>query len=209
MDLKGAVVIANLYGNLMSGTERHMSNWYEIPLVTNAAIVSLRRGEGTVTVFEGSLYVDFDRDGVDFEAECQFEMDDHKVDSNGNGISDYNEIFGTNPAVTNGPPGTNGPPVPHPVPPRPPPPRKISVIFIDHEKGNDSYTGASPIVAPTERKESSSPRQDGPKLTIRNGLRAAESEGAKTLIIKTGKYNEDLNIRGKRINVRIQGNVRL
>lgn len=47
----------------------------------------------------------------------------------------------------------------------------------------------------------------GPKKTIRTGLTSAQS--GDTVIIKTGKYNENLNVAGRDVEVRIKGAVNL
>ena len=216
LDIKGAMVVKDLYGNLLTGTQEHMTNWFAIPMAmfSNAAIIHLRRGEGGITVYEGSVYVDEDGDGLDKEQEEQLKTSDFNKDSNGNGISDYDEVFiyNLNPASTNaGPAGTNAP-VPPP-PPKPKPPKKSNTIYVDRLTGDDTFTGNSPVVDMSSvkpvRKGGAPARLDGPKKTIRNGLSAAESEGAKTLIIKSGTYNENLNIHGKTITVRIRGDVRM
>jgi hypothetical protein len=73
-----------------------------------------------------------------------------------------------------------------------------NILFVDQIVGDDQFSGCSPVVS----------GQDGPKRTIRNGLAAAE--GKNTLVIKSGSYNEDMDIRNtKNLEVIIEGNVKL
>ena len=224
LDIKGEMVVNDLYGNLLTGTQAHQTNWFEIPLAmfSNAATIRLRRGAGVITVYEGICYVDGDRDGLDKEQEAQLGSSDANNDTNGNRINDFDELFlhNVNPAATtNVAPGSTNAPVPVRPPPRPKPPRKSKVIYIDQHIGHDAFTGGSPVVEPTPvaavtgsdttSRGATATTFEGPKKTIVNGLSTAESKGADTLIIKAGTYNENLDIRGKSINVRIQGNVRL
>ena len=216
LDMKGAMVVKDLYGNLLTGAQEHMTNWFAIPLAmfSNAATIRLRRGEGNITIYEGSCYVDEDGDGLDKEQEEQLGSSDVNNDTNGNGINDFDELFlhQVNPAATtNVAPGSTNAPVPVRPPRKPKPARKSNVIYIDRHIGHDAFTGGSPVVEPIPVKAlirgASLTTYEGPKKTIANGMSAAESQGADTLIIKTGTYNENLNIHGKAINVRIQGNV--
>lgn len=223
LDVKGDMVVKDLYGNLLTGTEAPQTNWFAIPLAMfpKASTISLRRGDGAITIYQGSCYVDEDGDGLDKEQEAQLGSSDANNDSNGNGINDFDELFlyhGNPAATTNVAPGSTNAPVPVPPPPRPKPPRKSKVIFIDQHIGHDAFTGGSAVVEPTPvasvsrdstSRDATATTFEGPKKTIASGLSTAESEGADTLIIKAGTYNENLNIRGKLINVRIQGNVRL
>ncbi|MDD4869423.1 MAG: hypothetical protein PHR77_02590 [Kiritimatiellae bacterium] len=75
---------------------------------------------------------------------------------------------------------------------------RCRIIYVDKNSGADHLKGRSAVVAGS----------DGPKKTIRAGLEEAGSEG-NTLIIKSGTYGENLNIAGKNISVRIEGNVDL
>jgi len=49
------------------------------------------------------------------------------------------------------------------------------------------------------------PYDRGPKRTIRAGLR--EAGGGDTVVIREGRYAEDLDVAGRRISVRFAGNV--
>ena len=72
------------------------------------------------------------------------------------------------------------------------------VIYVDHNDGDDAFSG----------KASRRAGGEGPKKTLKAGLQEAGNDGS-TMIIQSGIYGEDLNISGKNVNVVIQGNVRL
>ena len=163
-----------------------------------AAVIQLRachsRESGNpVFVYEGLLYIDEDGDGLDADQERQLGASDYCVDSNGNGTNDYDECFNTGSSTNNpGGGGENGGGEQDPDGSQ-----KPKIIYVDQAKGDDNLTGRAPDVSANK----------GPKKTVGAGLSAAES--ADTIIIKTGVYNEDLNIIGKDIKVFIKGNVRL
>ncbi|MBI2442220.1 MAG: hypothetical protein HYV35_12730 [Lentisphaerae bacterium] len=201
LDTNGASVVDDLYGNLMAGSNAPTIVLLGVPLAyfTNAAVLHLFRGAGAITVYEGLLYIDEDLDFLDAEAERQAGTSDYSWDTDGNGVSDYAQWMFSN--------GTNGLPFPDgggggggstnntdggtSAP--------TGLIFVDKAIGSPMLTGRAPEVRGS----------DGPKKTISEGLSAAEQDGAHTLIIKTGAYGEDLDLRGKHLRVVIEGNVRL
>lgn len=71
------------------------------------------------------------------------------------------------------------------------------IIYVDRQVGADALSGRSPVVVAA----------DGPKKTIKAGL--VEAGSGDTVIIKAGIYSEDINIAGKDVSVRIEGNVHL
>ena len=101
VDTNATVVAENLFGNLQNGSNAEAVVYLNIPLETysGAAVIHLRRGLGEVTIYESLLYVDKDNDGLDREQEAQLGTSDSSADSDGDGISDYAEVFvyGTNP----------------------------------------------------------------------------------------------------------------
>jgi len=79
------------------------------------------------------------------------------------------------------------------------------IIYVDQAIGNDEFSGRLAHVAKNKK---------GPKKTVRAGLAIAGtndpgSAAASTLIIRSGNYRENLDIRGKDVKVVIEGNVRL
>lgn len=71
------------------------------------------------------------------------------------------------------------------------------IIYVDRRVGLDRFSGRRAIVVD----------EDGPKQTIQAGLSA--SRAGDTLIIKRGRYGEDLNVAGRDISVRFSGDVKL
>jgi len=104
MDLlatNGATLVTNLFGNIQYGSNTTVTVCLDVPLATytNAAVIHLRRGSGETRVYESLIYVDEDGDGLDREMEQQLGTSDYNADSDGDGLSDYDEVFvyGTNP----------------------------------------------------------------------------------------------------------------
>lgn len=98
---EGAYVAQDLAGNLIAGkggakTVRFTAPFAQTP---GAVALALARQGGTVTVYRTMLYVDEDGDGLDREQEAQLGTSDKKADSDGDGLTDYEEVFtyGTNP----------------------------------------------------------------------------------------------------------------
>ena len=69
------------------------------------------------------------------------------------------------------------------------------VIYVDQTRGNDSYTGKKPTRS----------MGDGPKKTISSGAEAVGDEGV--LVLREGNYAEALDVRGKDVQVYVDGRV--
>jgi len=226
LNTNGEIVAENLYDNLLGGSNEDVVICLDVPtaLFPEAAVIHLRSGEPgdsfntlsgvalakeesfdsvkpsvepgmaktDVMVFEGLLYIDEDGDGLDNEQERQLGTSDYCVDTDGDGISDYDKAFNKNDEDGPTDPGGDGDGDEDEN-------KKSGVIYVDHAVGNDQHTGRARDVA----------GQDGPKKTIRKGMAAVDADGAHTLIIKSGIYNENLDLRGKNVKVVIEGNVRL
>ena len=97
----GTTLVTNLFGNIQYGSNTEVTVCLDVPLATytNAAVIHLRRGSGETRVYESLIYVDEDGDGLDREMEQQLGTSDYNADSDGDGLSDYDEVFiyGTNP----------------------------------------------------------------------------------------------------------------
>ena len=197
-----------------------------VPLATfpSAAVIQLRCKTGELAVYEGLLYIDEDGDGLDADQERQLGTSDYSVDSNGNGINDYDECFNSgsstnNPGGGGGDDGDNsGDGDDHDGDEKNEKNKKKGVIYVDQAKGNDTYTGRSSNVNSGKKSDINSNLEGeavpsrsvsikGPKKTVHGGLSIAETND--TIIIRSGTYNENLNIQGKNVKVIIEGNVKL
>jgi len=146
--------------------------------------------DGDIFVYEGLLYIDEDGDALDADQECQIGFSDYSIDSNNNGTNDYDECFNTG-ILTNNPGGGDDGEDDHDG-------SKPKIIYVDQAIGNDAFTGRASAISASKK---------GPKKTVRGGLSAAETND--TIIIRSGVYNENLNIQGKDVKVFIEGKVRL
>jgi len=69
------------------------------------------------------------------------------------------------------------------------------IIFVDRKTGADLLTGRAPVVVGS----------DGPKQTIQSGLNAVKS--GDSMIIKSGTYNESMDLSGRGVYVRVMGDI--
>ena len=205
LDTNGAIVVEDLYGNLMEGTNAEAVVLLDVPTAcfTNAVVIQMRRGmpvasgvePGKVVVYEGLIYIDEDGDGLDADFERQNGTSDYKVDTNGDKISDYEDFFHKTNNIVPIKPGRDKPPNSDGADKGKP----TGVIYVDQVRGSDNHTGRAPSIS----------GKNGPKKTVGKGLAAVDKDRAHTLIIKSGDYHENLNIQGKNVKVMIAGKVRL
>lgn len=103
LDTNDNTVATNLFGNLVAGSNTVRQLYLNIPFETysQAVAICLWRDVGEVTVYTNSLYVDKDGDRLDKEQEAQLGTSDNSTDTDGDGMSDYDEVFvyETDPAV--------------------------------------------------------------------------------------------------------------
>lgn len=151
--------------------------------------------DSSCVIVESLLYIDEDGDFFTATEERRRGTSDYIFDGAGGSISNYYDWINGNHSgsLTNNP----SPPSPPP-PPSPLPPDELKIIYVDQAIGNDTFTGRAPAIAAHKK---------GPKKTVHGGLSIAEP--ADMMIIKSGNYNENLDISGKDVQVRIEGNVRL
>ncbi|MBU0716511.1 MAG: hypothetical protein KJ964_14235 [Verrucomicrobia bacterium] len=197
--LLDAAVIHLRRGNLSGGLSSVASAKEEALAKTDLSGVALSSSEGAKTegeviVYEGLVYIDEDGDGLDNEQERQLGTSDYCVDTDGDGISDYEACFHT--TNTNSP----VPPDPDIDDDRDEDKDKKGIIYVDQVRGNDTFTGRAPAI---------SGKKKGPKKTVHKGMAAVDADGASMMVIKSGTYNENLNIKGKNVKVVIDGNVKL
>lgn len=98
---RNKIIQPDLFGNLLEGTGESTTVKKTLPLEDNpdASIIKIRRGTGEIEVDSCLLYVDIDKDGLDAEQETQIGTSDNDNDTDGDTLSDYEEIFthGTDP----------------------------------------------------------------------------------------------------------------
>ena len=153
---------------------------------------------GTSMVLEGLLYVDEDGDYFTAEMERRNGSSDYSFDGNGGSVSNYCDWSSGSSSSTNGSDGGNGGDDEETDSDK-----NGRIIYVDKAIGNDTYTGRTPL--PTSQRVGTAKK--GPKKTVRGGLAIAGTND--TIIIRSGTYNENLNISGKDIRVIIEGKVKL
>jgi len=97
-DSNQAVIVNDLYGNILTGSQEVVTRRLSIPFssYSNASILRLWRGTGDITVYSSLMYIDEDGDGVDADQELQAGTSDSDADSDDDGLNDFAELFLTN-----------------------------------------------------------------------------------------------------------------
>ncbi len=200
LDTNNAVVTDNLYGNLTTGSDAEMVLSLDVPLVDfpDAAVIQLRCNEGNATVYESRIYIEGDESRLTAAREFYNSESGHNK-----GANDSGAVSGIYPVAAQTVAG-------HENLSEAEPGNSVqdksamttisqagTIYYVDQTIGDDQFTGRSQVVC----------GQDGPKKTIRNGL--AMADVADTLIIKSGCYGEDLDLKDKNVNLVIEGDVKL
>ncbi len=94
-DSNQAVIINDLYGNIITGSQAVVTRRLTIPFASysNAAMVRLWRGTGDVTIYSSLMYIDEDGDGLDADQELQAGTSDSDTDSDNDGLNDFAELM--------------------------------------------------------------------------------------------------------------------
>jgi len=227
LDTNGAAVTKeNLFGDLLTSSnviryvavsgeaETQAANvvlLLDVPTAKypEAAVIRLQCGDGVITdaecrsgseagtsmVLEGLLYIDEDGDFITAEEERRNGSSDYFFDGGGGSISNYSDWAGG--SSTNSPNGGSGGNGNGGDDDENDSGKNGNIIYVDKAIGNDTYSGRAPHVS----------AKKGPKKTIGGGMSIAGSND--TLVIRSGSYNENLNIKGRNIKVVIEGKVRL
>ena len=204
LDANGLAKAENIYGNLLTGSGEDKIINLRVPLVDypDAAAIQLRYDEKNTAVYESRIYVG--------ESEGRLAVVQESCNSESGHGKEVNEFgliaSGSYPAVATQTTAGNDN-LKEAEQDKPSQDNAVAtsilnntgnILFVDQIVGDDQFSGRLPVVS----------GQDGPKRTIRNGLAAAE--GKNTLVIKSGAYNEDLDIRNiKNLEVVIEGDVKL
>lgn len=106
LDTNLLLLATDVAGNIINGAGGAITKTVSIPWASypDAAFICLRRGTGEVRVYESLLYVDNDGDRLDISQEAQLGTSDFSMDSDSDGVTDYDEVFihGTDPSVSLG-----------------------------------------------------------------------------------------------------------
>jgi predicted outer membrane repeat protein len=94
-DSNQTVIINDLYGNIVTGSQAVVTRRLTIPFAScsNASIIRLWRGTGDITVYSSLMYIDEDGDGLDADQELQAGTLDSDADSDNDGLNDFAELM--------------------------------------------------------------------------------------------------------------------
>ncbi|OVE76404.1 hypothetical protein BVX97_01050 [bacterium E08(2017)] len=96
LDANDSVVASDIFGNTIAvPAAKSVSRSVDInlPLYSDAASIAIGPAFGDLSIFQTHVYVDQDHDGLDAEQEAQLGTSDLSADSDGDGMSDYEEVF--------------------------------------------------------------------------------------------------------------------
>ena len=102
-ETNGTVVVENLFGDIADGDGEQELGRYLIPFYdypeASRIIVDATAGSRPYSVWVATLYEDNDADGLDAAQEIQFGTLDTNADTDGDGMTDFNEVLveGTDP----------------------------------------------------------------------------------------------------------------
>lgn len=91
LDANGAVVVGDLYGNIIEADNQHAVTRMVLPLAAcaQASLIRLRRGVGAITIYDMQLYAD--EDGIAADREALLGTSGHCADTDGNNVNNYDE----------------------------------------------------------------------------------------------------------------------
>lgn len=191
-DSDEVVIVSNIWSDFLAGFATDTVMTLAIPFKSypGAVGISLRCDTGTVTIIDSLLCIDLNGDNSDDSPGGHLDL---SAVSTTNGIPfEEGGSFDQTSMVIRGE--------------EPISPVDITdsnqnarvggrVIYVEQKIGSDSWSG----LVPTSRTNS------GPKKTIASGCAALQSND--TLVIRSGNYNESLDVTAS-MNVRIEGDVR-
>jgi hypothetical protein len=207
LDSNDVVLAADLYGNLMAGSNCVMRLSAEVPLdlLKSASSVCLRRGEGEVTVFETLLRVldvpeySGSRDQARERTRRSVEPESaQESPRRSEGASDALDLLGSSYPHSDSLESTNRMGSVGVSPGDAGAIRRGNIIYVNGLQGDDANTGSARVRVTGK---------EGPLKTVEAGLRSVGTVG--TLVVESGHYGEDLNVAGRDVKVEIRGHVDL